>query len=112
MADTQALQFHCTTCPSECLLDVVIEKDGDVTRVLSVHGNRCQRGAAFAEQETTCPMRILATTVPVTGGDQPLLPARTMRLSCSASCAGHGAAARHAGGSAGAHGRCGGPRYP
>ena len=77
MADTQALQFHCTTCPSECLLDVVIEKDGDVTRVLSVHGNRCQRGAAFAEQETTCPMRILATTVPVTGGDQPLLPVRT-----------------------------------
>ena len=105
MADTQALQFHCTTCPSECLLDVAIEKDGDVTRVLSVHGNRCQRGAAFAEQETTCPMRILATTVAAAGSHQGGHPART-------SHAGHGAAARHASGSAGTHGRCGGARYP
>jgi len=42
MADTQALQFHCTTCPSECLLDVVIEKDGDVTRVLKCAGAKLE----------------------------------------------------------------------
>lgn len=77
MAETQTLQFHCTTCPSECLLDVVVLQDGDAPRVTSVSGNRCKRGAAFAEQEITCPMRILATTVPVAGGDQPLLPVRT-----------------------------------
>lgn len=77
MAYTQSQQFHCTTCPSECLLDVIVEKDGSSSKVISVHGNRCPRGAAFAEQEITCPMRILATTVPVMGGDQPLLPVRT-----------------------------------
>lgn len=77
MPAVQTLQFHCTTCPSECLLDVTVEQEGDTSTVLSVKGNRCQRGAAFAKQETTCPMRILATTVPVRGGDQALLPVRT-----------------------------------
>lgn len=77
MADTNTLQFHCTTCPSECLLDVVVEECGETSSVVSVHGNRCRRGAAFAEQEIVCPMRILASTIPISGGDQPLLPVRT-----------------------------------
>ena len=77
MAATQTMQFHCTTCPSECMLDVVVDMSAGTPKIESVHGNRCQRGAAFAEQEITCPMRILASTVPIIGGDQPLLPVRT-----------------------------------
>ena len=74
---TSTETFHCTTCPSECLLTVCVERDGDgVARVTSVHGNRCPRGKRFAEQEVVCPMRILATTVVVEGGDERLVPVR------------------------------------
>lgn len=76
---TETLQFNCTTCPSECLLTVEVERDanGVVTAVRSVTGNSCPRGDKFAHQELTCPMRVLTTTVAVSGGDEALLPVRT-----------------------------------
>lgn len=72
--------FHCTTCPSECALTIEtrIDENG-VEHVLSVQGNRCARGRKFAEQEIIRPMRILATTIVVRGGDEKLLPVRTAR---------------------------------
>lgn len=72
-------QFNCTTCPSECLLTVEVERnaDGAVVEVRSVTGNSCPRGDTFAHQELTCPMRVLTTTVAVSGGDETLLPVRT-----------------------------------
>ena len=75
----ETLQFICTTCPSECLLSVEVERDadGNVAAVHSVTGNSCPRGDKFAHQELTCPMRVLTTTVAVSGGDEALLPART-----------------------------------
>ena len=75
----EALQFNCTTCPSECLLTVEVERDagGHVAAVRSVTGNSCPRGDKFAHQELTCPMRVLTTTVAITGGDEALLPVRT-----------------------------------
>ena len=76
---TETLQFNCTTCPSECLLTVEMERDanGAVTAVRSVTGNSCPRGDKFAHQELTCSMRVLTTTVAVSGGDEALLPVRT-----------------------------------
>lgn len=76
---TETLQFNCTTCPSECLLTVEVERnaDGSVAAVQSVTGNSCPRGDKFAHQELTCPMRVLNTTVAVSGGDEALLPVRT-----------------------------------
>lgn len=76
---TETLKFNCTTCPSECLLTVEIERDvnGNVARVRSVTGNSCPRGDKFAHQELTRPMRVLTTTVAVSGGDEVLLPVRT-----------------------------------
>lgn len=75
----ETLQFNCTTCPSECLLAVEVERDedGHAAEVRSVTGNRCPRGDKFAHQELTCPMRVLTTTVAITGGDEALLPVRT-----------------------------------
>lgn len=75
----ETLQFNCTTCPSECLLTVEIERepDGSVAAVRSVTGNSCPRGDKFAHQELTCPVRVLTTTVAVSGGDEALLPVRT-----------------------------------
>lgn len=81
MSDTviETLQFNCTTCPSECLLTVEVERDADghVATVRSVTGNSCPRGDKFAHQELTRPMRVLTTTVAVSGGDETLLPVRT-----------------------------------
>ena len=76
---TETLQFNCTTCPSECLLTVKVVRDanGAVVEVRSVTGNSCPRGDKFAHQELTCPMRVLTTTVAVSGGDEALLPVRT-----------------------------------
>lgn len=76
---TETLQFNCTTCPSECLLTVKVERsaDGAVVEVHSVTGNSCPRGDKFAHQELTCPMRVLTTTVAVSGGEEALLPVRT-----------------------------------
>lgn len=76
---TEALQFNCSTCPSECLLTVEAERDADgaVVEVRSVTGNSCPRGDTFAHQELTCPMRVLTTTVAVSGGNEALLPVRT-----------------------------------
>lgn len=75
----ETLQFNCTTCPSECLLTVVVERDADgaVVEVRSVTGNSCQRGDKFAHQELTCPMRVLTTTAAISAGDEALLPVRT-----------------------------------
>lgn len=75
----ETLQFNCTTCPSECLLTVEVEHDanGTVVEVRSVTGNNCPRGDTVAHQELTCPMRVLTTTVAVSGGDEALLPVRT-----------------------------------
>ena len=77
--EIETLQFNCTTCPSECLLTVEVERDsnGAVMEVRSVTGNGCPRGDTFAHQELTCPMRVLTTTVAVSGGDEALLPVRT-----------------------------------
>ena len=75
----ETLQFSCTTCPSECLLTVEVERsaDGTVVEARSVTGNSCPRGDKFAHQELTCPMRVLTTTVAVSSGDDALLPVRT-----------------------------------
>lgn len=75
----ETMRFNCTTCPSECLLTVEVERDvdGAVAAVRSVTGNNCPRGNKFAHQELTCPIRVLTTTVAVSGGDEALLPVRT-----------------------------------
>lgn len=75
----EMLQFNCTTCPSECLLTVEVERDSNdaLMEVRSVTGNNCPRGNTFAHQELTCPMRVLTTTAAVSGGDEALLPVRT-----------------------------------
>ncbi len=72
---TETLQFNCTTCPSECLLTVEVERvaNGPVVEVRSVTGNNCPRGDKFAHQELACPMRVLTTTVAASGGDEALL---------------------------------------
>lgn len=74
----ETLSFHCTTCPNDCALTVEVDSAADGTKAIkSISGNRCPRGAVFAQTEVTRPERVLATTVIVKGGDEQLLPVRS-----------------------------------
>lgn len=63
-------ELVCVNCPMSCRLTVQME-DG---KVVSVSGNRCPRGKAYAETECVRPMRILTTTVRITGAVHRVLP--------------------------------------
>ena len=63
----------CIECPIGCL--VTVEMEGE--SILSVTGNACPRGKAYAENEVTCPRRIVTTTVRLENGE--MLPVKTNR---------------------------------
>lgn len=53
----------CIGCPMGCPLEVTMEAGA----VLSVTGNTCPRGDAYARKEVTNPTRIVTSSVRVTG---------------------------------------------
>lgn len=57
-------ELTCIVCPRGCLLTA--ELDGK--KVLSVSGNICKRGKAYAENECTNPMRTVTTTAKTSDG--------------------------------------------
>lgn len=63
-------ELVCVNCPMSCHLTVQIE-DG---AVVSVSGNSCPRGEAYAKKECIRPERILTTTVRINGGIHRVLP--------------------------------------
>ena len=62
----------CVVCPRGCALTVTV--DGGT--IVSVTGNTCKRGAAYAEAELLHPERMLTTTVAVDGRSR-MLAVRT-----------------------------------
>ncbi|MCD6129243.1 DUF1667 domain-containing protein [Candidatus Bipolaricaulota bacterium] len=65
----------CISCPVGCELTVEVENG----KVISVSGNRCPRGEAYAREEAVEPRRVLATSVKVLGGELPLVSVKTDR---------------------------------
>ena len=63
----------CIECPLGCSIDV--ETEG--ASVLSVQGNGCPRGKAYAESEVVCPRRVLTSTVRAKSGE--MIPVKTAR---------------------------------
>ncbi|MBQ6863523.1 MAG: DUF1667 domain-containing protein [Clostridia bacterium] len=63
----------CVACPLGCQLSVTL--DGDT--VVSVTGNTCKRGDAYARTEISNPVRSLTTTVRCEGGLHPVVPVKT-----------------------------------
>lgn len=61
----------CVECPMGCEIEVVTENGAAV----SVTGNSCPRGKAYAENEVVCPKRVLTTTVRTVDGR--MLPVKT-----------------------------------
>ncbi|MFZ5974793.1 MAG: DUF1667 domain-containing protein [Bacillota bacterium] len=61
--------YTCIVCPKSCRVSL---RDGSGT--LTVTGNGCKRGAAYARAEHENPVRMITTTVRIEGGELPVLP--------------------------------------
>jgi CxxC motif-containing protein len=65
----------CIVCPVGCEIKATIDKEKK--EIISLTGNQCRRGAAYAKDEIFAPKRVLTTTVRVEGGFLPVVPVRT-----------------------------------
>ncbi len=65
-------EMICIRCPLGCHLKV--EREGANFRV---SGNTCKRGEEYGEQEMRCPMRVVTSSVRVSGGVRPVCAVRT-----------------------------------
>lgn len=61
----------CITCPKGCHLTVDEENGYTVT------GNCCPRGAEYGKNELLHPVRMITSTVKITGAALPRLPVKT-----------------------------------
>ena len=66
-------EMICIGCPLGC--NLTVEMDGG--QVVSVNGNTCKRGDDYARKELTDPRRIVTSTVPVAGGNLPVVSVKT-----------------------------------
>lgn len=64
----------CVACPLGCSITVELDDQG---QILSVTGNTCKRGDAYARTEMTNPTRSLTSTVKVEGGRLPVVPVKS-----------------------------------
>jgi len=64
--------FTCIVCPNGC--DISAEYEG--AEVKSIRGATCPKGEDYVRQELTDPRRNIATSVPVEGGELPLVSVR------------------------------------
>ena len=64
----------CIACPRGCYMTVEV---GDNGEFVSVTGNTCKRGEAYAKTEVTNPTRSLTSTVKVIGGAHPVVPVKS-----------------------------------
>ena len=71
--ETKKIELTCIGCPMGYPLIVTME-DG---AVVSVTGNTCPRGDAYARKEVTAPTRIVTSTVRVTGGTLAMVSCKT-----------------------------------
>lgn len=58
----------CINCPVGCRMQVCVENG----EVISVSGNSCNRGVAYARQECVAPMRMVTAVVPVRASRMPV----------------------------------------
>ena len=65
----------CINCPMGCRMTVSLSDTGTF---LSVSGNTCPRGASYARQECTLPLRMITAVIPVRDSSIPL----SVKTSC------------------------------
>ncbi|AEB07440.1 protein of unknown function DUF1667 [Coriobacterium glomerans PW2] len=64
--------LSCIMCPTGCDMRVKVR----LNRVVSVSGNSCKRGEQYASSEVSAPVRNIATSVSVEGGELPVVSVR------------------------------------
>ena len=65
-------EMICILCPMGCRLAVEKTESGVI-----VTGNSCKRGEAYGEQELLNPMRMVTSSVRISGGQMPTCPVKT-----------------------------------
>ena len=65
--------LDCIVCPASCRIQVETGADGE----LKISGNGCKRGAAYARTELTAPVRMVTSTVALSGAGIARLPVVT-----------------------------------
>ena len=65
-------ELICIGCPMGCPMTVDMEGDE-----ITVKGNHCARGAAYAKKEVTSPTRIVTSSIRVDGGVMPVVSVKT-----------------------------------
>lgn len=65
-------ELTCIVCPKGCQLKVELDENN---KFLSVEGHTCKRGAVYAENECTAPMRVVTSTAALVGGG--VVPVKT-----------------------------------
>lgn len=63
----------CIGCPLGCAVTVELDNG----EIINVTGNTCKRGDDYARKEVTHPMRVVTSTVCVTGGELPVVSVKT-----------------------------------
>lgn len=66
-------QLICIGCPVGCLITVGKNEDGS----LSITGNTCKKGEAYARNEMTAPVRTVTSIIRLEGGAGKMVPAKT-----------------------------------
>lgn len=66
-------EMICIACPIGCHLEVTLEEGGE----LLVEGNRCPRGAEYAQEEMLAPKRVVTATLALKGGRAGRVPVKT-----------------------------------
>ena len=64
-------KLTCIECPIGCEIEVELENE----KVVSLTGNGCPRGKAYAEAEVICPKRVVTSTVRADNGE--MIPVKT-----------------------------------
>jgi CxxC motif-containing protein len=68
-------KLTCIECPIGCQLEIDVEGG----HIISLTGNKCEKGPAYARQEIAAPMRVLSSTVLARGLELKMVPVRTSR---------------------------------
>lgn len=66
----------CVICPNGCQLQVDVD-EGEKSAVADVRGSLCNKGPEWARQEIFNPVRTIASSILVEGGDFPVVSVRT-----------------------------------
>ena len=68
--------FICIACPVGCEIEARINESGEGPVILEIAGANCIRGRTYVETELKNPMRIVTSSVRVTGGNMPITSVR------------------------------------